>query len=487
MYSIKGQKMMIIILWIIYILSLVISVINSYSFFHSVDSDLDEFTFYKYFNIAIAAVSVLVLLYLFAVGTPKNDRHFNMPETRSLFWLNFALLAFSFIVGIANGNDIYYVLGDTYRELSAFIIVFMLIWVYCGLASSGKFDVIVFFIEMSVLVALIASISVFIIRWQIPYLKISQAPLTGGIIWALFQTRRSWLISLPVLIFCTSAGLVSGKRSMLIIMTMIYLIYAFSLIYSFLTKHDYYGQLLKNKATKIVLSLLAIVIIVFTALPAITDFNNQTINENLYIKSSVALVENVFGIVVHGKQDASYESRIHEWENIRHYMDNNPQAWLWGGGQGAEIENPPYAYLKSKNDKMHMVHITWAAIMFRTGLIGILLYLYGYYVVIKMLFTTHTSKYLNWKMYTIVVLMIIVMASLSSLNCSPLYPLAFIAAIKSVVSYDENLIASVPGLSMEVPSLMQFDHYQSDEYSDSHIQETSKTVSASSAMADEWS
>ncbi len=438
-YSLKTQRIMVYMLWLSFVIGIIISVLNSVSVFYSGESDYGSIVVLKYIDIVLRVIFSIVTAYLFFVCVPISERRFNIPEISILFWLNLALIIFSFIVGVASGNDLYYVFGDTYREFVFFIGLFILLWIYCGLASSGKFDTIVFFIEIYVVSAIIASVAIYYIRWHYPYLKISNVAAINGIIWALFQNRRSWIVTVPVLLFCTIACLVSGKRAIFIIMLCTYIFYAMYLLVTLLVKNDYYGRLLKAKTVKMAMGLIGVIIVILMLFPIVLDTVNWLDAESFYVKSSLTLMKNVYGIAIEGEKDASYDGRVQELKNVLFHMENNPQTWFFGSGQGAEIENPPYAYVKSNDDKMHMVHITWIAIVFRTGIVGLLLYLYSYYITFKYLYSISSSKYLNWKMYSIVGLVMVFMSSFSSLYCTPLYSLALLAAIKCAVRYDESV------------------------------------------------
>ncbi len=332
-YSLKTQRIMTLMLWFVFA-GIFLSLIPDYLLWFYAGIDEEFVIKMKYINVVISAINMSFLFFIYFWYIPGPEKRLYIPETRFLLALYMSLFAIGFITGFFNGNDWYYIFGDAFRFLTGLTGFYFMLWIGCGLSRGGRFGVLVSFIEVGVIIALLDALATYVMRYNNPTMKISTYYYFYGILWALFQVRRSLLIAIPVFLFCFGAGLVSGKRGMFIQMAVIIPLY-FAYILSVFLINQKKILVMNLLATKIILLSIFLVIVCIAISPVLYGVLD---NNSVYVTSTIDLVENVYDIVVLGGGDISFQSRINEWKNVFHYMNNHPESWFLGGGHGVEIE-----------------------------------------------------------------------------------------------------------------------------------------------------
>ena len=441
MYTLKTQKVMVRLLFIMAFLVL-FREIASFIYLFNIEADSRLQLIIHYIYTAVLGVNAFILLSFYIFSVNGEQRKIHIPQLKLIFIGLWAMLFIPFTVGLLNGNDLYYLFGDLYRSLNATIGIILLFWVYCGLARTGKFETIITYFEVLVAIGVLDAIMTFYVRWLNPTVKISTVLYLVCIPWAVFQTRRSLFISLPILLLSISTAFISGKRTaflyvmMTVVFTFIYLLGQHFLPF---TRNS---LVIKKKLFAFMATLSVVGIIGVACLPVITD---SIPSDNLYINSMVTLSQNVFYIASTG-EDESYNSRLNELKNILSHYERYPENLLWGQGFGAEIEPEYGGFVESKNGKMHMVHIGWANSLLRKGLLGIMFDIYVLWKIFETALSFRAVKRFNWKIYALYMIVFAIMGSFTNAN-GIIAMLPFLFAVKFAEDYDQKLAAGMSQLN----------------------------------------
>ncbi len=410
MYSIKTQKRAARSL---YLLIFVILLAMPFRYIHLMLHDMSVvYLTAKYIVVSCLAFFLAVLLFVYFILTPKPERKFEYSSFRDIAVLAFVVAVMGVIVGIANGNQFYYLVGDTFRHVSPWIFFFVFLWMFQVLLDSGKVRVIERFLAIMAFVGVIEAISTFVMKYIQPDLRISTALYLWSIIWCLYQKKYPFILIMPILLVCSLASVASGKRTPIVLLSIIvgvYMIYLLRLI--FVKNRDHKEFVHKSIEQFLVVFLLIILVISF--LPVANIALNKA-GDNYLVKTAYATVNNVYEIFSGKTEDKSWKGRWIELDNILAYMQTRPETWLWGAGFGSEIDQPENEkVVLTKEGKMHNVHQAWSAYIFRSGALGLILFVL-FFAKVLWVFIRGGGQYLNWQYYTLTFVMFSIVASFSA-------------------------------------------------------------------------
>ena len=472
MYSIRTQKRMSMLL---YLLVLMILVAMPFRYIHLMLHDMSQtYLIAKYLIVAASAVYLTCLIYIYVFRTTKQERQFQCRDLRDIFLLAFIVAVMGVVAGFVNGYQFYYIVGDTFRHVSPWVFFFFFLWILQGLVDSGGIRAIERFLAIMAIVGIIEAISTIVLKQIQPDLRISTNLYLWSIVWCLYQKKYPFLLVLPILIISVLASMASGKRSPIVLVAVIVAVYSVYLLrLAFINGIEHRGFV--HKSIEQLLVVFLIIIIVVSCFPLLDGVLNKA-EGNFLVRSARATVTNVYEIFSGKTEDMSWEGRWVEWDNIVDHMKTKPETWLWGTGFGSEIEAQYPGLVLTPDGKMHTVHQAWAAYFLRSGVLGLLLFSY-FFAKIIWVFIRGGRQYLNWQYYTVTFVTISIIASFSSNVMLDSFGDAFFCAL--LYSLAKSKYPVMQAMSVPVSMDPVAKEYQLNELQDEFIEYSSNKAEQS--------
>lgn len=270
-------------------------------------------------------------------------------------------------VGLINQNNLIYTLGDTYRLAVVPLVCFSCLLFYRpGLSVNSIAKILFYLLCFLFLVEFGLQLASVIIRQRPIIFSVDSfiVPLT----FLLLKNKKRWYEWL-FLLACAASALISLKRTNWVILVCIIL---FWIIIEIILKAPW--RRLLGQLTKLTLVLMAVMAIIMIIWPGLWSNSVADLKARWYVT---------------GLQDSSTVARYAETEAALWQMrlEGGPLVWLWGFGNGASWKNEfypgiwdlQYPLQIQADAATHHIHNTFGAFIFRTGLIGLLLYLYFYF------------------------------------------------------------------------------------------------------------
>lgn len=312
----------------------------------------------RFQGILAGLLVVVWFLYSFA----RSSLSFRYTYEKILAWFLVLDIAV-FCVGLMNGNDFIYLLGDTYKLVIVPLICLTGLMIYNRDLPLEKIIKAIFYIILGVFfVEFSFQIAAIILRHHPIIFSVDSfmVPLTL----LLLKTYKKWWYW-PLIITCLASAILSLKRTNWVIVLVIVGLAFF--IDLGLRKSIW---LFVVRGLKLMSVIIFLVIITFWPL------------RSMYLTawSSVS-----YRLHSTGLQDSSSVARFAEADAaIRHMQaQNHWSVWLFGMGNGAKWN---YKFYKGITDEKyrplvsdyttHEIHNTFGVFIFRTGFIGLLLYLW---------------------------------------------------------------------------------------------------------------
>lgn len=262
------------------------------------------------------------------------------------------------LVGAALRNEVRYLASDCLRYGMAWLTLLVAAAAAVRIARCGGQRHLFYFVDILAVIALADAVLTLQLYFLFPRWKIATTLYLFAIPWGLLQTRWPRSVGLAALTLGLLAMFLSGRRGSLIAVA------AFSPVLLW-----YQFNSLRTLVFNALWGGLALLVCMTAVQAGMSNFRQG----DRFRQRGTRLVHNVYEIVIEGRSDLSMEHRMEEVRNIIEYFRESPYLLPTGGGFGAETEMIYDSNVYSISDRMHQVHIAWAAYLLRNGIPGIIL------------------------------------------------------------------------------------------------------------------
>jgi len=266
-----------------------------------------------------------------------------------------------FVVGLLRGNDLYYLLGDTFR----YGVVPTTVWLL-GVTMALHWHQEYGFEEakdrvyrlMTILILTVALTDVLSVALQTMAVNNEHEKIHGGfavfgLAWALYGRGGGAGTRWGLATLAIASLLLTNKRANYLLLVLVAAPYALV------------GA---QAAWRRILAVVVAVALLLLVAPLLRQQDGYL----GLLAERVEYTTDSLERIVRTRGDESFGARLDEVRNVEHFFQDRPHLMLLGAGYGAEVPMEFNTGVYSKNGLMHHLHISWAEFYLRTGVVGTL-------------------------------------------------------------------------------------------------------------------